>query len=117
MARSTSRSELGTDLRNAVLVQATLPHSDVKGNPPIWTRANGHYGLILKPGYKRDPKTGGYICIGYPYGTVPRLLLFWLTTEALRTKQRRLELGDTLATFMLDIGMNPYNGTGVRSDA
>jgi hypothetical protein len=99
------------------LVQATLPHSDVKGNPPIWTRTNGHYGLILKPGYKRDPKTGSYICIGYPYGTVPRLLLFWITTEALRTKQRRLELGDTLATFMLDLGMNPYNGTGVRSDA
>jgi hypothetical protein len=31
--------------------------------------------------------------IGYPFGSIPRLLLFWITTEAVQTKVRRLELG------------------------
>ena len=26
--------------------------------------------------------------IGYPYGTIPRLLLFWMTTEVQHTKNR-----------------------------
>ncbi|MFM7855625.1 MAG: replication protein RepA, partial [Flammeovirgaceae bacterium] len=55
----------------------------------------------------------------YPYGTIPRLLLFWITTEAVRTKSRRLELGDSLTKFMQEIGLNPNNGgSGAkRSDA
>ena len=28
--------------------------------------------------------------VGYPYGSIPRLLLFWLTKEAVRTKSRRI---------------------------
>jgi hypothetical protein len=54
--------------------------------------------------------------IGYPYGTVPRLLLFWLTTEAVRTKKRRIELGNTLAGFMRDLGLDPAHG-GKKGDA
>jgi hypothetical protein len=56
---------------------------------------------------------------GYPYGTVPRLLLFWMTTEALRTKQRRLELGDSLTAFMQQLGLTRQNGSpgAKRSDA
>ena len=38
---------------------------------------------------------------GYPYGTIPRLLLFWMTTEATRTKSRRLELGNSLAALTI----------------
>lgn len=43
--------------------------------------------------------------------------LFWITTEALRTKQRRLELGDSLAQFMREVGLSPDTGGGKRSDA
>jgi hypothetical protein len=72
------------------LVQATLPHQTPRGNPPEWYRINGNYTLSIRPGYKTDPKSGMRQCIGYPYGNVPRLLLFWITTEALRTGSRRL---------------------------
>jgi hypothetical protein len=44
--------------------------------------------LAIQPGF--DLKTRE--SIGYPYGTLPRLLLFWMTTEAVRTN-RALELG------------------------
>jgi hypothetical protein len=51
----------------------------------------------------------------YPYGTIPRLLLFWITTEAIRTKSRRLEIGNSVSEFMRALGLNHQNG-GIRSD-
>lgn len=92
------------------LVQATLPHQTPRGNPPEWYRVNGNYTLSIRPGYKTDPKSGQRVCIGYPYGNVPRLLLFWLTTEAIRTHNRRLELGGSLAGFMKQLGLDPRRG-------
>lgn len=98
------------------LVQATLPHRSPRGNPPIWGRSNGNYSLSIRPGWKKDKKTGEHVCIGYPFGSIPRLLMFWITTEALRTGKRRLELGDSLAAFMRELGLDPSRG-GKRSDA
>lgn len=93
------------------LVQATLPHKN-PGDIPVWQRVNGNYALVIQPGWDAFENKS----VGYPYGTVPRLLIFWLTTEALRTGKRRLELGDTLASFMRELGLNPSRG-GKRSDA
>ena len=92
------------------LVQATLPHQTPRGNPPEWVRRNGNYTLSIRPGYKDDERTGERVCIGYPFGNIPRLLLFWLTTEALRTGSRRLELGGSLAGFMRELGLDPNRG-------
>jgi len=80
---------------------------------PVYTRRNGDLTLILRPGY--DPISGKMM--GCPYGSIPRLLLFWIATEAVRTKSRRLELGDNLSHFMRELGLNPRNGTGAKSDA
>lgn len=80
------------------MVQATLPHRKVEGNE--FERRNGRYTLSLLAPSK----------IGLPYGTIPRLLLAWLTTEAVRTKERELELGDTLSGFMRELDMVPTGG-------
>ena len=49
-----------------------------------------------------------------PYGNLPRLLLAWVCTEAVRTQRRELILGDSLSAFMRSVGV--YNGGGaVRS--
>lgn len=80
------------------MVQATLPHSKVVGNE--FTRKNGNYSLtILAPS-----------SIGLPYGSVPRLLLAWVTTEAVKTKNRELELGDSLSGFMRELDLVPTGG-------
>ena len=94
------------------LVQATLPHKN-PGDVPLWTRRNGNLILTVRPGQEKGK------LLGYPYGTIPRLLLFWITTEALQTKSRRLELGSSLTAFMREIGLNPDNGGAgaKRSDA
>lgn len=91
------------------LVQCTLPHRN-PGQSPVWKRTSGDLTLKIQPYY--DDQTTKYL---YPYGTIPRLVLFWITTEALRTKKRRLILGDTLADFMRDLGLDPQRG-GPRSD-
>jgi len=91
------------------LVQTTLPHSD-PGDVPVWSRTNGNLTLTIQQGYSKDGKG-----IGHPYGTIPRLLLYWMTTEALRTESPRLELGRHLAGFMEEIGLDPARG-GPRSD-
>ncbi|MBF0098568.1 MAG: plasmid encoded RepA protein, partial [Magnetococcales bacterium] len=91
------------------LVQATLPHSD-PGDIPLWQRTNGRLTLSIKPDWERDPKTNKVRCVGVPYGTVPRLLLFWMTTEAIKTNSRRLELGNSLSSFMRELGMVPTGG-------
>src|SRR5271155_3196262 len=94
------------------LVQASLPHSN-PGDIPLWTRRNGDVTLAIQPGI--NIRTGK--SYGYPYGTIPRLLLFWITTEAVRIRSRRLELGHSLNGFMADLGLNPDTGGGKRGDA
>ena len=80
------------------MVQATLPHKKAEGNE--FTRTNGNYSLsILAPAK-----------IGLPYGSYPRLLLSWLSTEAVRTKERELVLGESLSKFMGELGLVPTGG-------
>ena len=81
-----------------VLVQATMPHS--KMSEFIYERRNGSFQLVMMA----NP------AIGLPYGTKPRLLLSWLTTEAVRTRERTLVLGNSLSSFMRQLGLVPTGG-------
>lgn len=94
------------------LVQCTLPHKN-PGAVEAWTRTNGNLSLVIQAGFN----VGARKSYGYPFGMIPRLLLFWITTEAVKTKSRRLELGNNLNTFMTDLGLSPNTGGGKRGDA
>jgi hypothetical protein len=94
------------------LVQCTLPHSN-PGNVDRWLRRNGDLALVLRAGWDTRKDRS----VGYPYGSIPRLLLFWLTTEAVRLKRRRLELGNSLDGFIRAVGLDPHTGGGKKSDA
>jgi hypothetical protein len=95
------------------LVRLTLPHSD-PGDIPAWIRTDGNIVLVITRN-KVDLKTGKLV--GYPYGSIPRLLLYWLTSEALRTKSPVLRLGSSLSEFMHAVGLSLYTGGGKRSNA
>lgn len=95
------------------LVLVTLPHSD-PGDVDGWARKNGNITLQITPGVDVNPNTQEIRKIGLPYGTIPRLLMCWLTTEAIRTKNRRIELGDNLSEFMKKLGLHAKGG--VRGD-
>jgi hypothetical protein len=51
-----------------------------------------------------DPETG------LPFGTIPRLLLSFLTTEAVRTKNLEITLGNNLSDFLRKLGTEPTGG-------
>lgn len=70
------------------LIQATLPHSKTAGTN--YFRQNGN--IVLE--VRSSP------LYGLPYGTIPRILLIWMTSEACKKKCRDLELGKNLAEFL-----------------
>jgi hypothetical protein len=80
------------------LIQATLPHSKI--DSPVFSRTNGHFQLSMMAAPD----------IGLPYGSIPRLLLSWMTTEAIRTKDKHLILGDNLSSFMEKLELVPKGG-------
>ena len=50
----------------------------------------------------------GLICLSaYLYSTLPRLLLFWMSTQAVRTRSRGLGLDSIISSFMRDLGLDP----------
>lgn len=90
-----------------LLVQAALPHSN-PGPVPAWTRTNGNFTLSIQPGLALE--SGEARSIGLPYGSIPRLLMAWITTEAVRTRDRTLVLGNSLSGFMREVGIGEATG-------
>lgn len=91
------------------LVLATLPHSN-PGDIQVWGRRNGDYSLTIQPQFKIN-KDGKPESLGIPYGTIPRLILCWLTSEVVQKKRREVELGNSLSEFMRKLDMLPTGGT------
>jgi len=88
------------------LVHCGLPHSDPGSDLPMWTRRSGNLTLTIS---RTDPD------VGFPFGTHPRLFLYWLNTQLLRIEGRRLELGSFYSDFVRALGLHT-NGGGERSD-
>lgn len=89
------------------LVQATLPHRN-PGNVEAWGRQNGYFSLIIQPGFTiKNLETQS---IGLPYGSIPRLIIAWITTEAIHTKEKTLILGNSLSAFMRKLDLLPTGG-------
>lgn len=94
------------------LVQVTLPHKD-PGNIHVWGKVNGNLSFTIYPGFKENK--GKLINIGLPYGTIPRILLIWITGEAIKKNSREIILGESLSNFIKKLNLNSENG-GLRSD-
>ena len=77
----------------------SLPRTN-PGNRHQYKRANGPFKLVMVAG--ADNKL--------PYGNLPRLILAWICTEAVKTRSRELVLGRSLSKFMRTLGI--YNSGG-----
>ena len=97
VSASEADADLGFMARTMAL--CSLPRTN-PGNRLQYKRVNGPYTLIMTA-------TGNY---KLPFGNLPRLLMAWLSTEAVRTQSRVLVLGDSLAEFMRTLGI--YNSGG-----
>ena len=99
------------------MVQVAIPHDNPGTASPVWTRRNGNVCLSISPKYYED-KSGKQRCIGYPYGTIPRLLMLYLFSEAKKKGSRTIDLGGTMGEFLrtqmhMDVSGGP-NGTITR---
>ena len=82
-----------------MLALCSLPRTN-PGRRRQYKRVNGPYTLIMSA-------TGN---ARLPYGNLPRLLLAWVSTEAVRTQRRELSLGRSLSEFMRAVGI--FNDSG-----
>lgn len=80
------------------LVQATMPHSKIDSHE--FKRRNGAFKLTILADSE----------VGLPYGSIPRLLVAWVTTEAVRKKEREIILGNNLSEFMINLDLIPTGG-------
>lgn len=79
-------------------VRYTLPHRAMASN--ILQRRDGD----LRVTFMSPPE------VGLPYGKVPRLLLIHLTTQALRTRTRDIDLGASMSQFMKSLSTSVTGG-------
>lgn len=90
------------------LVQVTLPHRDPGPDAHTFTRRAGDLRLTIQP--LLEEVKGKVVNYGIPYGTIPRLILAWLSTEVVQTKNREIPLGESLSAFMRELEMVPTGG-------
>ena len=88
-----SDPDLGFQARMMAL--CSLPRSN-PGNRLQYKRTNGPYALYMIAG-------GGN---KLPFGSLPRLLMAWVSTEAVKTQSPVLVLGNSLTDFMKKLGIN-----------
>ena len=82
-----------------MMALCSLPRTN-PGNRLQYKRVNGPFTLYMVAG-------GGN---KLPYGNLPRLILAWISTEAVRTQRRELVLGRSLSGFMRSLGINSTSG-------
>ena len=77
-----------------LMTLCSLPRTN-PGKRLQYVRQNGPYSLVMIAGGRNK----------LPYGNIPRLLLAWVCTEAVRTQSRELVLGRSLYEFMEKLGL------------
>ena len=82
-----------------LMALCSLPRTN-PGNQIRYIRQNGPFALVMTAGGKSK----------LPFGNLPRLLLAWVSTEAVRTQSRELVLGRSLSVFMRTLGV--YSSAG-----
>ena len=92
VAASEADPDLGFMARTMAL--CSLPRTN-PGNRLLYKRVNGPFTLYMQAGpeYK------------LPFGHLPRLLMAWISTEAVQTQSRVLVLGKSLSDFMRALGI------------
>lgn len=96
---------------HAILCQVGLPRSKVDGRE--FVRTSGNASMLLEAGKYRD-LWGQWVDAPLPYGTKPRLLMFHICSEVVRTKRPEVDLGGSVRAFLDRIGLE-YGGNQWRA--
>jgi len=88
---SDERGQIG--IAHAGFAMAALPHKKI--NEAIWERDGGQVKLLVESGLDSSKHP-----IGIPYGSIARMILLYLQTEAVKTQSREVELGASMNAWL-----------------
>ena len=100
---SASEADASLGFMARMMALCSLPRTN-PGDRKEYKRGNGPYTLYMTA--IGDNKL--------PYGSLPRLLMAWVSTEAVQTQSRELVLGRSLSDFMRALGLEPVGGGRTR---
>lgn len=90
-------SRLG--ITHAGFAMTSLPHKRI--TDPFWKRQGNRTTLLVESGRNREGEL-----IGVPYGSIARLILLYLQTEAIRTDNPEVELGRSMKAWMTRMSLS-----------
>ncbi|MCP3965951.1 MAG: hypothetical protein GY718_06285 [Lentisphaerae bacterium] len=86
----------------SIFAQASLPYKEPR-DKKYWVNTNGDVNLVLQQGFDtKDKETPQEV--GLPYGALPRLIILYLASEAVKTKKREIKLGENISDFLHQLG-------------
>jgi Plasmid encoded RepA protein len=95
--------------QHTVLCQMSMPYRNPGDAERRWRCKNGYLTLELDAGRAFDERVGDFIDVGLPYGPKPRLVLYHLNAEAVRTRSPVIELEQSLSAFVKrTLGLDPH---------
>ena len=91
---------------HSVLCQIGLPRSHQSDRR--YERTNGNLSLLVDAGSLWNGLS--WIDQPLPYGAIPRLVMVHLSTEAVRTGSRVIDIGESMRQFLVRLGMQTSGG-------
>lgn len=87
----------------------SLPYKDPGPDARVWWRRNGPLLLTVTPGMRLGPNDEP-VSIGCPFGAMPRLLVAWMSTQAVLTQSPEIYPGNSLRGFLAELGQKATGG-------
>jgi len=96
-----------TDFLHSVLCQVGMPRRKTEGR--TFERKSGLVSIMLEAGRLWNGRK--FTEKPLPYGTRPRLVMVHISSEAIRTQSRTIEIGESMRDFLLKLDIDPTGGT------
>lgn len=95
-----------SDFLHTVMCQVGMPRRATEAK--VFERHSGPFSILLEAGKLWNGKD--WVEQPLPYGTTPRLVMVHLSSEAIRTRSRTIELGSSIRQFLQALGMQTNGG-------
>ncbi|GGE88988.1 plasmid encoded RepA protein [Niveispirillum cyanobacteriorum] len=102
-----SDEEQRVGIMHAGFAMTALPHKEIETTQ--WVRDGGGVRLVIDSGSTRDLQP-----VGIPYGSIARMILLYLQTEAVKTRSRDIELGRNMNHWLSTMGIEAVGGKTYR---
>jgi hypothetical protein len=92
------------DYQHTVLTSVYLPLRN-PGDQAVWEKQIGSHYLRIESGAVLDAVKGAYVNPGLPYGARARLVMIYLTSQAVKTNNPQIEVGGAMVHFLRRLGL------------